>query len=331
VPTELGRRIERLFYFGAILIVLCVIQTYLTTTLSYIRSKNPVALSTLSSKVEADMSHLQKLYGDSIAPPTADPQRERLVQSARSTLGLPQRIAPKPPAEETYKNSLDKLLTETSLETGMDSRILYEGISSKDPPEKVLENIQSKERDLATKPVNVWGIETPLQVPLQYGKAEYQIPISAMANSLRIALAMLLIGWLGSLYLTRQRELLLIRNMEDYKLIFPHILNVLPVVDLSSQRALDNELTKRKEARNGRTTSRLITSIVRTAIIGAFCAPVLFMFSYSELTIADLSYRPSLTEVLISLAAVMVMFVQSSLLVLQEWVLLWSKFFYVRD
>jgi len=330
VYIDLGRRIERIFYLGAVLIAICLAQVYLVTTVVYVKSQNPLGLRVVANKLSADLDRLQTLYDRQQAPrPTTDlSKRSRLVKQTRARLGLP---PPAPAADdetqETYHEALSRIIKEASDQTGMDTSSLSKSIDASQSPAIVLDSVISEQKKLASKPVLVWGIETPIVLPVQYGKAEYQVPASVIAYSLLIALAPVLVIWLGSLYITRQRELMAIRTLEDYRQAFPHVLNILPVVFLSFPWIWDKRLIRPRQKRAEEEFNRIVSSILRTLILLMFIVPMIGMYCYSGFQLMLLQDNLGFLEFTFYLLTSIWLLIQAIMLVLQEWAILWGRTF----
>ena len=127
--------------------------------------------------------------------------------------------------------------------------------------------------------------------------------------------------------MTRQRELIMVAALEDYKLAFPHVLNLLPVTFHRINSELRSTVSRKRQikySKNNRTTHK----ICRTSVILLFALPLLLGFIYSliqlwdaeSLLVSSIFYAGSFIALVIT--------IQTIFLVNQEWVVLHKKEFY---
>ncbi|QYD70082.1 hypothetical protein KZJ38_07155 [Paraburkholderia edwinii] len=316
-------------YFGALLLVACALQIYMVATVDYIGTDNPAGFSVLSDKIERSQEKLQEMFDAATAPrrPALTIQSSE-VEVTRKHLGLPPEIhAAEPVPNETYSSALSRLVSETALQTGMRSTVLSASVDNKKPPLDLIQALRYRQRELEKRPVVVWGIEAPVTLPFQYGAAQYQVPNWVVANLLFIALIPLCIGWLGSLYFTRQRELFLIRKLADYKAAFPHILNILPVIPISLNYVAELRLVNIKRKNRSRAFNRTFYSLLRTLLILIFTTPMLSTLAYSVVGLLFVKNNPSIWVGIVALILGIILVAQVTMLVVQEWWLLWGKDF----
>jgi hypothetical protein len=227
-----GKRVERLFYFGIVLLLLSFFELYFVSASIYGGKENPKNIERFIARFEPNIDKLWVLFSNPIPSSkeaiTAS-QREIRVNATRKLLGLPSQIN-ETKKTETYSDALNEVVRSAAREAELSQETVGQLVDVNKSPDALFADMRQKQQELLKKPVTVWGIEAPSTVPLLYGNAKYQIPISFIANALLCALAPLLIGWLGSLLMTRQRELLVLRELKDYRLAFPHVLNILPVI-----------------------------------------------------------------------------------------------------
>lgn len=96
-------------------------------------------------------------------------------------------------------------------------------------PDKIIEELISTTQTLRKKPVQMYGIEIPDVVILGIAGTKVQIAMSTFIQSLQIALAPVMLLWLGSLYHTRIRELLTYKTEDSILKVHPHVINIFPV------------------------------------------------------------------------------------------------------
>ena len=301
----------------------------MVATVDYIGTDNPAGFSVLADKIERNQDKLQEMFDTVMAPlrPTLAIESSG-VQVTRKLLGLPPEVRPTEPVPtETYSSALGRLVLETASQTGMRQTVLSASVDNKRPPSDLVQALRNRQKELEKRPVVVWGIEAPVTLPFQYGAAEYQVPNWVFANLLFIALIPLCIGWFGSVYFTRQRELFLIRNLTDYKAAFPHILNILPVTPISLAYVEEARLVNIKAKNRSRAFSRVFYSLLRTILILIFALPMVFALSYSAAGLFFVKNDPSFLVIIIVLMIGIILLLQVTSLVIQEWWLLWGKNF----
>ncbi len=328
--SELGRRIERLLYFGSLLLVVCFFELYFVSATVVDRVETPEAIALVISKFEANKGRLQALYDASkVLVTAAKIDRSASFAETRRLLGLPE-----PPAKiensdvvETYAEAIAELLS-SSRRPGANDDGIKRLIDVKVAPDEIQRRLVQRYQELQKMPVSIWGIETPLVVPVQYGAAQYQIPTSFIAKALLVALAPVLIGWFGSLYVTRQRELLFLRDLRDFKHAFPHVLNILPIV---STRLLPTSF-RRKEVKTqqfNQSVNRIMSGAVRCFVLMLFVGPMFTIFCYSAGQLLMLRSEMSWFELTFAVIVAFCLGLQIIVLFAQEWIILWRRDYYV--
>lgn len=330
ISTELGRRIERLLYFGAVLVLLCVALFYFATTAVYMNEKNPSGLAALANNLKNDLPKLQELYDKPInAKQDATDNRMRLIQATRARLNMRPEILPKVTDNtETYAVELTGIINRSSTETGMDASVLSKGINSTTPPLQAIAIVKDHLRLLSGKPLQIWGIETPTIVPFQYGKALYEIPASVIAISLLFFLAPLLIWWMGSFLLTRQRELLVLRNSDDYTIAFPHVLNILPVMYKDLPWLSEKEKYKRRNFHRNRLFGHIFYASLRSIVLILISTPMVVLYIYSEFQVINIQLDTSIFAIVCGIFFGLWLALQNIFIVAQEWLILWGKVYW---
>lgn len=325
----LGKRIERLIYLGLIILLACAAEVYISTTVYYIRTSNPVGFSTLADAIEKDLPKLKDLFIDSARPAvTLDTSVDERIQETRRKLGLPPAVKKVIDTHkaETYQSAMNALVTVASAQTGMERAVLMNFVDLSKSPTEIMEVIRSKQQELEKRAIVVWGIQSPVALPIVYGSAQYQIPNWVLSYLLMIAVIPLTIGWLGSLYFTRQRELFLIRNISDYKLSFPHILNILPMLATSLPIFQKQPLSQKRRHRV-LSNAKINCALLRTLILVALSVPMLFSALYSMGAQLIASNNDGVIWLILIALTGIVMLSQIALLIFQEWAILWGKSF----
>jgi hypothetical protein len=246
-------------------------------------------------------------------------------------LGLPPPTPPKPPKQppkrETYAEALARIVNDVSRASRSEATELNRHIDAKRPPADLIKALQQEKTFLENKPATVWGIQTPRQFAVQYAGLDYKLPLAFLSTTLASVLGILIVGWLGALYITRHRELVIILAIDDYKLTFPHLLNFLPVHFEQLVSKLERRYKPRERKFNA-TLGRGFLSLLRTAVVLLLSVPLIYAFVISVAELWQLEDFPISTFFIGAAALVIMMVLQSIGLVLQEWILLSDKYFY---
>lgn len=99
-----------------------------------------------------------------------------------------------------------------------------------------MKNLVLRANDLKNTPLQFRGIEIPQKADVGILGTNIKVSFDSLTAALQISLAPVLIIWLGSLYNTRYRESLLIGKSNDISLMFPHLINIYPAIDLPTLR-----------------------------------------------------------------------------------------------
>jgi hypothetical protein len=333
----LGRRLERLFLGGVLLVVLSFLSVLFTTVNKQLKEDSTAAsVALLEERIIHDKEHLTELFQHrndpaprAIAAPT--PERIRALSETRKKLGLPE-LAPTPPAQpplpeskERYADVLGKLVQDVIRKTkAADLPLILKLEDLTVSPDDLLKKVTDQRVLLEAKPASFWGIETPRALRLTYADQNYIVPYGVISILILIPLPILILGWLAAVYMTRQRELIIIAELRDYKQAFPHILNFLPV-DFT-RLFPKSKISKRDLAQTHR-SNRIFLVIVRSTVIVMFCLPIVFGFAYSMSIAWELSGELASPLFAIGALAFVVMLFQVIVLVSQEAFLLRGKLF----
>lgn len=325
---ELGKRVERLLYFGAIVLALCLIEVYLATTAKYMQSNNPAAVLALVEQVRAREESLLALYKAQQSLEEALEARIRAsqVEETRARLGLPAETDERRDAK-SYSQAIRDLVRSVAREVGFEAERALQDVAVDKPPDEIIAALEERYNALKNQPVFVWGIETPIMVPVTYGRAQYQVPASVLAWGLFLALGPILVVWGGSFYHTRQKELLVIIQADQFVSIFPHVLNTFPVEPVNHPEQFQPRGKPRDLGRQ-RAFERFFLPVRRSLLLALIMAPMTISFGYSAVQLVSLQQVS--VWLLIAIAfVVIVLFVQLLCTIAQEWLLTWSKRFYI--
>ena len=337
----LGRRVERLIFGGILLVVLCFVETYLTTAnKQFSEDRSLDTVKSLLKLLETDETRLTNLFqnklDDTLNATSLNNvlDREKEVNETRKMLGLPpappSKPSERPPEPRTYRGALENIITELDKNPFTQRAEVMKYVDPTKSPKELIQTLRDQLKAKEEAPATVWGIQTPRLFQLQYAGLDYKFPFGFVSSILEIALAPLIIGWFGALYATRQRELMLIAVIDDYKLAFPHILSFFPVIFQSIENQFKNSRTNSTQIVNRKMMqlNRIILLLFRLFVILVIALPLLFGFTYSlfqlwAVVTNEVSY---LFYTGVVMAAVMT--IQVFGLVGQESVVLHHKYFY---
>ncbi len=321
----IGLRIERLLYLGFFLLLVCALQVYLTTVAVHFGAKETRALESLIEVLEKNAPGLQDLYETGKAPSIPNSEKEQRVEAMRKSLGLEPARKSNIPDAPNYASKLQDLLM--SLPDWSSLKGQLDGVLTSDKdPKTLIAALKELQKSETPEKGTVLGIETPRQLTLQYGSADFRFSALPLAIGLLVALYPLVFVWLGSFYITRQRELVAIRRARDYKDAFPHILNFVAVDSSNFQKSMGLPV-RRKEVRFNLLLARLATTLIRCIFVLITVTPFVVGIGYSSLQLSSLLNLPAFVEIVTAVA----FFILTSLAfisVAQEAITLHGKTFY---
>ena len=108
----LGRRVERLFFSGFVLILLCFVEAYLSTAAAHFAKGSPItALTALISRLEPEQARLEELFNRELRLAT-----ESLETAAiRKRLGLDPKFRSKDDtSSRPYSEELHKMVDDAN-------------------------------------------------------------------------------------------------------------------------------------------------------------------------------------------------------------------------
>lgn len=321
----LGLRIERLLYFGFVLLLISALQVYFTAAAAYFNATDTLAIDSLVELLERNGVELRELYDEAQRPSRPSTERDARVSKMRARLGLPPQQSEKFGEAHTYKSRLQELLV--SLPRWWDLREQFGGaLDSGKSPEQILTDLHELRRSRTRERGTVLGIETPRLVTLQYGSADFRVSAQPLATGLLFALYPLSFVWLGSFYVTRQRELLGIRTARDFKAAFPHILNFV-VVDFSGLQQRLGFHVKPKAVRLNLLIASITTTVLRCLFVVTAISPLVVGLGYSTFQLFEL-LSPPLPVIILAIAAFLALAFLGLAVVVQEAIALRGKLFY---
>lgn len=91
--------------------------------------------------------------------------------------------------------------------------------------------------------VKVFDVDTPIQIPFSLGDMKSKVSLYNIESAGIIFMPVLLVIWIGSLSMTRIREVYYIKKVKNIAKSYPHILNIYYFIDrdmLESQKEIDD-------------------------------------------------------------------------------------------
>jgi len=321
----IGLRIERLLYLVFFLILICALQVYLTAAAAHFNAAETKTLDALINVFEGKKEELDELFRKSQTPSVAATERELRVAAMREKMGLAPAINSSGEDQSKYREKLSDLTL--SVPNWYEIRAEVSGkINAKKSPEEIISLLTDLRRSKTQERGTVMGVETPRLLTVQYGSADFRLSAQPLATGLLAALYPLSFVWLGSFYITRQRELIGIRALNDYKQAFPHILNVFAVDFARLNAALGFE-TGKKSNKQTMMMVRFLATSLRTAFLLITIAPLIIGLGYSTYTLLEL-VEPPMPINLLAMFGYFSLVILALILLMQELIALKGKIFY---
>jgi hypothetical protein len=284
--SDIGLRIERLFYLGFILIFACWIELYFVEVAAYFSNPQNRSVDALLVELKANLPELESTFAAQQQPKTPQDPREQAVSKLRQELGIPpEKKSTNNSTETSYQEVLTKIYTKIYIHNQPDPDLAKKLEVSKSPQTLIIELEKYKE-SLQKNSATVFGVESPRQLSFQYGSSDFKIPPSLLSTILLIAIQPLAMIWLGSFYITRQRELLLTTKSKDYKQTFPHILNWF-VVDFSAFNSRIGFNQSRKQQKSHLVTAAIFTTLFRCLIVLMLALLIISPTTYATIAISS--------------------------------------------
>ncbi|MFB9158583.1 hypothetical protein [Chromobacterium violaceum] len=240
--ANLGLRIERLLYSGFFLIIISISQIYFSETAAYFSNPTNSSIDIIINTIDKNKTELSKIFDSEKMENKPSTERDLAANTIRRKLGLPpvksQNIINKK-REESYHEKLSKIFHQNSL-LNYDEKIIADVMDDRKSLMQLLNELKAIRAQNEKKSAEILGIEIPRLLSFQYGSADFKIPSKLIAIILFLIIQPLSLIWLGSFYLTRQRELILMRKIDNTSIVFPHILNWLTIDFSHSQSNIIN-------------------------------------------------------------------------------------------
>ena len=147
-------------------------------------------------------------------------------------------------------------------------------------PSKLIDNFILSAQTLRLKPVRMYGVEIPDAATVSVAGTKIQIAMSTLIQALQVALAPIMLLWLGSLYHTRLREVETYKGKHDLLSSHPHVINVFPLGHYP-------DLRKRSFIKSKAPLLwGILFCLIRLSLISIFVAPSVILY------IGSLFYQP---------------------------------------
>jgi hypothetical protein len=217
---DLGRRIERLLIFAGPIAFLCcvfLLVSYSTSTQeeNKISSQLILASDRLANKIKELETKYQAIRGAGSSS-MKELRTEIYFNSVRYTVLF----------DELNTISDISGRNFSSLNQTIPPRLKALGLRS---PAEIITAFTDEAHELRKNKKLVFGIQLPEKAKISVLGTDFVIQSDVYVTLMQITLAPVLILWLGSIYVTRLREVILIHSAKHLSLLFPHLINLYPV------------------------------------------------------------------------------------------------------
>lgn len=323
----LGKRIERLFYVGILLLLTLFLEIYLVNANAAIASDLSASIHKVREAIESNKDSLSKLLPKTKEQYATENEEIKNINMTRTKLGIsPKKHAMESTSYEPYRSALQKIVSDSTTHSENYAFILEQIDQSKSPSE-ITETLREQEKISEIKTVSMWGIVAPNNFSITYGNGSYIIPLNVIVVIIMLTVTPAIIAWMGSLYITRNRELLEIIKTDDLKNTFPHLLNIFPFTNLELEKKLN--IKRVKNYSRQLKINFISCAVVRTVLLGFFCGPMVLVTFYCGISIFDtvLKTAPTWTFIFSSLAMLTIS-IQAIIIIIQESLIPFGKIFH---
>ena len=206
--STLGKRYERLLFLSAMLSVICI-----TTML--------IAVA-LTTQQERFLANCMRIANNTVT------QNEELLSKKWNEYQTPSK------KNVLAKSDYEYALIHIWIRPGINSHC-YEEIkeffkaNGNISPKALIEKLFLESKKLENSTLKIKAVEIPNIAKITLLGSDINITIEALINIIQIAIAPILLLWLGSLYNTRYRETKLISKASNITNIYPHLINIYAV------------------------------------------------------------------------------------------------------
>ncbi|HSQ02823.1 MAG TPA: hypothetical protein VLN59_02235 [Burkholderiales bacterium] len=292
----LGRRVERLLIAGALLIGLALVAFYLSAaSLHFSQDSLTRGLEDLALLIEGDAKPLHTFFD-------LERQRQKLTVKKKDAL---------PVTESYYRKALEEKIAKASAGAGLKAQQLEPYVDASLAPADIVRVLRDKKTELTDRQGAIGSARLPALFSLQAGGVTYRIPSSFIATLLAVVLAPLIVGWMGALHLTRQRERALMARREYLHHGFPHLLN-LSRLRLETWRITRFEWMTPERLR---LADRVLVAATRTTLIALLVTPAIGTYAA---TLLNLGLGSNWLLAALALIVIAVMIAQAVALLMAE-------------
>lgn len=111
------------------------------------------------------------------------------------------------------------------------------------PINELIKDAKDRIKDFDNGSVKVFDVDTPIQIPFSFGDMKSKVSLYNIENVGVILMPVLLVIWIGSISMTRIREVYYIKKVGNIAQSYPHILNIYYFIDkdmLDTQKEIDD-------------------------------------------------------------------------------------------
>jgi hypothetical protein len=317
----LGKRTERLLFFGIILTTISIVGICLTViTVRFEEDRYLRFLRTLTDRFQIQREYMESLHKLSVweksrldkLPPKSRSQPRRVrpskeVSEQRAALGLPATTAPlfmpeaplgaqldkpdeSPAFTRDYQNFLRQQVSRVAAEIGWDIKNQARFSDASKAPSEILSDLTKARQEIEKQPVEFLGIKASRAIAFDYMGANFQLQYGIVSTLVLILLGPLISGWLTSLYMTRQRELYEVTRAGSIGDVFPHIMNFVPV---SYARFLKRPFTDQEKSSLSEVYALLrvvMAVVIISPMLGSYVAMIVIFWPYSDAVFLTLPF-----------------------------------------
>ncbi|MBN3160183.1 hypothetical protein [Pectobacterium brasiliense] len=141
--------------------------------------------------------------------------------------------------------------------------------------------------------VKVFNIDTPIQFPFSVGDMKSKISLYNIHSASMVIIPIFLVIWLGSITMTRSRELYLLKKTAYLMATYPHVLNIFNFIDpdfiTSKEIRSQYILSKMGDNKNAKKIKidAFIFFLIRTLFSISFFLLMLFPFYYGVFLVRE--------------------------------------------
>jgi hypothetical protein len=261
IADKLGKRVERILFFGVFVTI---------ASLSLM-----IVCIGLGSRSQIKLAHAYEAFAEKIDA-EHDQLQEKWEQASKEKIDY----------RSTYDWSMYDLSYQTialkyylTPERFVDFVVefnSYINTIGKKEPQEISTDLRSKAKEILQTPASAYGISIPVLVDMPIGNSHVTSNLESIALISRIALAPVIILWLGNYLGTRYRELVVIAHTQSIMNIYPHLLN--------SFGTVDDLIVRKSNAKSNRLFQTSIPTLARIIMIIIMIFPSVIAYIISIFT-----------------------------------------------